>query len=347
MATTQSRAANWRTVLICTAALAAIGGPVATAGAADTVTITNPEPGSRHLIGYDGPVAVDFTGVTEFGDYTVSVTGPDAYSWQVTWTYDGSQHTNNWSFDPTPVAGTYRVAVENQDTAEVAATETFRVDDVHVTESRLASTTFFPLEHDGHKDFAHFLFRTDVRARDTIRVTNRRGRVIRRVRLGALSGERLHRWNWDGRDGRGHLVRPGRYGIHVTAMHGVARDAGATLSVALEALPVHITRRHVGPSPFFPIERDGFRDRTTFRFRTSLRAVDLVQVATRSHRLVRNERLGSLAGHTTHAWVWNGRDGRGHRLRAGTYRVRVVARHFDQKAKSHWIRVVIARRHRR
>ncbi|HEY7135863.1 MAG TPA: hypothetical protein VIB48_12440, partial [Acidimicrobiia bacterium] len=130
MATTQSRAANWRTVLICTAALAAIGGPVATAGAADTVTITNPEPGSRHLIGYDGPVAVDFTGVTEFGDYTVSVTGPDAYSWQVTWTYDGSQHTNSWSFDPTPVAGTYRVAVENQDTAEVAATETFRVDDV-------------------------------------------------------------------------------------------------------------------------------------------------------------------------------------------------------------------------
>jgi flagellar hook assembly protein FlgD len=178
-------------------------------------------------------------------------------------------------------------------------------------------------------------------------VTNHRGRVIRLVRLGALAGERLHRWRWNGRDRRGHLARPGLYGIHVTVTHGVARDAGATHSVAIEALPVHITRRSVGPTPFFPIERDGFRDTTRFRFRTNLRAADLVQVVTHSHRLVRNERIGLLRGHTTHTWVWNGRDGRGHRLRPGTYRIRVVARHFDQKAKSHWLRVVVKRRHRR
>ena len=344
---TTTRAATWRRALICIAVLAATVGPATTAGAAQTVTITSPESGSRHLVGYAGPVAVDFSGVTDFGDYVISVTGPDAYSWQVIWSYDGSQHTNSWNFDPTPVQGTYTVAVENQDTADVAATEAFHVDAVAVIESRLPSATFFPLEHDGHKDFAHFFFRTDLRARDTIRVTNRRGRVIRRVRLGALSGERLHRWKWDGRDGRGHLARAGLYGIHVVAMRGVARDAGATLSVAIDALPVHITRRSVGPTPFFPIERDGFRDATTFRFRTSLRAFDLMQVETRSHRLVRNERLGSLAGHKTHTWVWNGRDGRGHRLRPGTYRIRVVARHFNQSAKSHWLRVVVKRRHRR
>jgi flagellar hook assembly protein FlgD len=86
---------------------------------------------------------------------------------------------------------------------------------------------------------------------------------------------------------------------------------------------------------------------TRFRFRTSLRAADLVQVVTHGHRLVRNERIGLLRGHTTHTWVWNGRDGRGHRVRPGTYRIRVVARHFDQKAKSHWLRVVVKRRHRR
>lgn len=346
--TARSRTANWRTAVICTVLLAATIGPATPAHAASTVTITSPESGSRHLTGYDGPVAVDFTDVTEFGDYTISISGPDAYSWQVIWSFDGSQHANSWNFDPVPVPGTYTVEVENVDMAEVAASSPFHVDAVHVTNSALAPTTFFPLEHDGHKDFARFLFHTDVRARDTIRVTNRRGRVIRRVALGKLSGERVHRWRWDGRDGRGHLVRAGIYGIHVTAVRGVAKDAGAIHSVGIEGLPVHITRRSVGPSPFFPLEHDGFRDTTTFRFRTSLRAFDLIQVVTSTtHRLVRNERIGMRRGKRTHAWVWNGRDGRGHRLRPGTYRIRVVARHFDQKAKSHWLRVVLKRRHHR
>jgi hypothetical protein len=135
-----------------------------------------PGSGTGTLIGYDGPVAVDFTGGTEFGDYTISVTGPDAYFWQVVWSYDGSQHTMSWSFDPVPVQGTYSVEIANADTAEVAASATFHIDAVHVTNSAVASTTFFPLEHDGHKDFVRFFFRTDVRARDTIRVTNRHGR---------------------------------------------------------------------------------------------------------------------------------------------------------------------------
>jgi hypothetical protein len=137
------------------------------------------------------------------------------------------------------------------------------------------------------------------------------------------------------------------YGIHVTAVRGVAADAGPIRSVRIEALPVCIRRRSVGPSPFFPIERDGFRDTTTFRFRTNLRAADLIQVVTSTHRLVRNERIGTRRGRTTHAWTWDGRDGHGHRLRPGTYRIRVVARHFDQKAKSHWLRVVLRRRHHR
>jgi len=340
----RSRTVKWQTAVICTALFAATIGAATPARAASTVTITSPESGSRHLTGYDGPVAVDFTGVTEFGDYTISITGPDAYSWQVIWSYDGSQHTQSWNFDPVPVQGTYAVEVEN-DTAEVVASSTFHVDAVHVTNSAVASTTFFPLEHDGHKDFVRFFFRTDVRSRDTIRVTNRRGRVIRRVVLGKLFGERVHGWKWNGRDGHGHLVRPGIYGIHVTAVRGVAKDAGAIHSVGVEALPVHITRRSVGPSPFFPLERDGFRDTTTFRFRTSLHASDLIQVETSAHRLVRNERIGTLRGHATHAWTWDGRDGRGHRLRPGTYRIRVVAQHFDQKAKSHWLRVVLGRKH--
>jgi flagellar hook assembly protein FlgD len=261
--------------------------------------------------------------------------------------YDGSQHTMSWSFDPVPVQGTYSVEVANADTAEVAASATFHIDAVHVTNSAVASTTFFPLEHDGHKDFVRFFFRTDVRARDTIRVTNRHGRVIRRIALGTLSGERVHGWKWDGRDGRGHLARPGMYGIHVTAVRGVAADAGPLRSVRIEALPVRITRRSVGPSPFFPIDRDRFRDTTTFRFRTNLRAADLIQVVTSTHRLVRNERIGTLRGRTTHAWTWDGRDGRRHRLRPGTYRIRVVASHFGQKAKSHWLRVVLRRKHHR
>ena len=325
----------------CLLGLTVLMVPGAAAGAVDAGVVTSPENGSAHRVGYTGPVSVDLVGVSVTGDYTISVTGPDAYTWQTTWNFDGSQTTNTWSFDPALVRGAYTVDVVAPD-ASHAGGASFRIDDVNVTASRVSAETFFPLERDGHRDFAHFLFRTDARAIDTVRVTNHRGRVIRRISLGSLRGFRAREWKWDGRNATGRKAPPGSYTIRVTAVHGVASAKGVPQAVRLAALPVHVTRRNVGPTPFSPLVHDGDRDTTTFGFRTSLGAVDTIQIANKHGRRVRTARLGKLAGHRTHAWVGDGRSGGGSLVRPGSFRIRVVALHFDRRAQSSWLAVRVA-----
>jgi flagellar hook assembly protein FlgD len=310
---------------------------------AETVVVTSPEAGSAHRIGYSGPVSVDFSGVTTFGVYTISVTGPDAYSWQTIWNFDGSQSTNSWSIDPTMTRGAYEVHVVAPDGTTEVGSATFHIDDVAVVQSSVSSATFFPLEQDGHKDFAHFFFRTDARARDTIRVRNHRGRIVRHVELGALRGNRTHEWRWDGRNRTGRKAPPGVYTIRVVAVRGVAEAQSLSRAVRITALPVHVTRRSIGPTPFYPIERDGDRDTTTFRFRTNLGAVDTVQVVNRHGVRVRTVRLGKLRGQSNHAWTWDGSGRGGRRVRPGTFKIRVVAVHFDKHAASTWLQVVVKR----
>jgi len=329
----------WRVCAVCVVAVIAAAIP-ASAAAADTGVVTGPEDQSAHRVGYTGPVSVDFTGIAATGAYTVSVTGPDAYAWQTTWNFDGSQRTTSWAFDPVPARGTYAIEVLAPDSTPVGAA-TFRVDDVHVTASSVSSETFYPLERDGHKDFAHFSFRTDARARDVVQVTNHRGRVIRRVALGSLGANRAHEWKWDGRNKSGRKAPPGAYAIRVEATHGVARARGVAQTVRLVALPVRITRRSVAPTTFTPRVVDGDRDTTTFAFRTNLRAVDTVQVVNKHGRRVRTVHLGTLSGHRTHTWVWNGRDGRGLLVRPGRFRLRVVALHFDRRAQSSWVTATV------
>jgi flagellar hook assembly protein FlgD len=310
----------------------------APAAAADTGVVTGPEDGSAHRVGYTGPVSVDFTGISTMGAYTVSVAGPNGYAWQATWNFDGSQMTNTWSFDPVPARGTYTVAVLAPNSSPVGGAA-FRVDDVNVTASSVSSETFFPLERDHHKDFAHFFFRTDARARDVVRVTNHRGRVIRTVALGSLSANRTHEWKWDGRNAAGRKAPPGSYTIRVSAVHGVAQARGVPHAVRLVALPVRITRHRVRPASFSPRVHDGVGDTTTFSFRTSVRAVDTIQIVNRHGRRVRTVRLGNLTGHNAHHWVWDGHDGRGRLVRAGWFRIRVAARHFDRRVRSSWVAV--------
>jgi hypothetical protein len=151
-------------------------------------------------------------------------------------------------------------------------------------------------------------------------------------------------WKWDGRTGSGRKVNPGRYTVWVTAVHGVAVDRGAAQTVRLAALPVHVTRRSVGPTPFYPLEQDGYRDATTFRFRTSLGAVDTIQIINRRGVLVRQVRLGKLTGHRTHAWTWTGRNAGGRHVSPGKFRIRVVAVHFDKRAASTWLGVVVKKK---
>jgi flagellar hook assembly protein FlgD len=316
--------------------------PPRPAGAAVPVTITSPADGAAHAPGYTGPVTVDFTG-GDTGTYRISVTGPHGYAWNATWNFDGSQTTSSWSFPAARLAGTYLVTVTAPDET-VAATATFGIDPA-VMASSAAPTPFYPLDRDGFRDAVRFTFRTNTAAADTVRVVNSRGRTIRIAEVGALSGTASHSWWWHGRKNDGRRVQPGIFHLHLVAIADERKLRGPVVAVRARALAPRINGSSVAPSPFFPIERDGYRDTTTFRFSTNVRASDTVRVRGPGGRIVRIARLGILKGHGhPHLWTWNGANNGGEVVGPGTYRIKVVSVYYGQKVVSAWRKVVLKRK---
>jgi hypothetical protein len=69
-----------------------------------------------------------------------------------------------------------------------------------------------------------------TQANATVRVRNPAGHVVRRKALGTLEAG-THSWKWGGRNGSGHLVKPGRFTITFSARaHGIT-DAGRPRAV--------------------------------------------------------------------------------------------------------------------
>jgi flagellar hook assembly protein FlgD len=327
-------------ILGCVGAATLVAGAPATAAA--PVTITSPGDGTSHAAGYTGPLGVDFTG-GDLGSYTLSIAGPSGYSWQTSWNDDGGQATNSWSFRPAWLAGTYQVTVTAPDSS-VAASASFVVDPA-VLASSVAPSSFYPLEADGFRDVARFSFRTNAVAADTVRVVNAIGRTIRIKHLGALTGSSAHSWVWGGRKDGGERVQPGVFHIHLVAMTDERKLRGPIVAVRVRALLPRIARVSVAPSPFFPIEHDGYRDSTTFTFSTNVRAADTVRVRAPSGRIIRIAALGVLKGHgRVHAWVWNGDNNAGTVMRPGKYKIKVVSVYYGQKAVSPWRLVVLKRK---
>ena len=312
------------------------------AGAAAPVAITSPADGGNHAPGYTGPVSVDFTG-GDTGTYTISVAGPHGYAWDTSWNFDGSQTTSSWSFPAARLAGTYMVTVTAPDDT-TAATAMFEITPA-VLASSAAPTPFYPLERDGFRDAVRFTFRTNATAADTVRVVNSRGRAIRIAGLGSLSGTASHSWIWHGRKDNGVRVKPGIFRLHLVAVTDERKLRGPVVVVRVRALAPRINGSSVAPSPFYPIERDGYRDTTTFRFSTNVRASDTIRVRGPGGRIVRIARLGLLKGHGhRHTWAWNGTNNGGELLAPGTYRIKVVSVYYGQKVVSAWRTVVLKRK---
>jgi flagellar hook assembly protein FlgD len=312
------------------------------AGAAAPVTITSPADGVSHPPGYTGPVSVDFAG-GDTGTYAISITGPHGYAWRTTWDFDGSQTTNSWSFPRALLAGTYVIRVAAPDDT-TASTATFGINPT-VLASSAAPTPFYPLEQDGFRDALRFTFRTNVAAADTVRVVNGLGRTIRIARVGALSGTVSHSWAWGGRKDNGARVQPGVFRLHLVAVADERKLRGPVVAVRVRALAPRINGSSVAPSPFYPIERDGYRDTTTFRFSTNVRASDTIRVRGPGGRIVRIARLGVLKGHGhPHTWMWNGRNNGGVLLQPGIYGIKVVSVYYGQKVVSAWRTAVLKRK---
>lgn len=329
-------------IIVALLALAVVVLGTGSAGASQPVAITSPAEGISHAPGYAGPLGIDFTG-GDTGTYTISVTGPHGYAWTTTWNFDGSQATNSWVFPGARLAGTYAVTVTAPDDT-VAATATFLINPA-VLASSAAPTPFYPLEQDGFRDALRFSFRTNIAAADTVRIVNSRGRAIRIAEVGALSGTASHSWVWHGRKNNGVRVQPGVFRAHLVAVADERKLRGPVVVVRVRALAPRINGSSVAPSPFSPIERDGYRDTTTFRFSTNVRASDTIRVRGPGGRIVRLVRLGALKGHShPHSWAWNGTNNGGEVLSPGTYRIKVVSVYYGQKVVSAWRNVVLKRK---
>jgi flagellar hook assembly protein FlgD len=329
-------------IVVALFALALVVLGTGAAGAAAPVAITSPADGVSHPPGFAGPVSVDLTG-GDTGTYTVSVTGPHGYEWHTTWDFDGSQTTNSWPFPQARLAGRYVVTVTAPDDT-TAATATFGINPAVLTSSA-APTPFYPLEHDAFRDALRFTFRTNIAAVDTVRVVNSRGRAIRIAKLGALNGTSSHSWAWHGRKNNGVRVQPGIFRVHLVALADERKLRGPVVVVRVRALAPRINGSSVAPSPFYPIERDGYRDTTTFRFSTNVRATDTIRVRGPGGRIVRIARLGVLRGHAhPHTWSWNGTNNGAEVLSPGTYRIKVVSVYYGQKVVSAWRKVVLKRK---
>ena len=178
-----------------------------------------------------------------------------------------------------------------------------------------------------------------------MRVVNSLGRTIRIAKVGALGGTASHAWSWGGRKDDGTRVQPGLFRLHLVAVADERKLRGPVVVVRVRAFAPRINGSSVAPSPFSPIERDGHRDTTTFRFSTNARASDTIRV-----RGPGGESSGSCVSASSkattvhHTWAWNGTNNGGAKLQPGTYRIKVVSVYYGQKVVSDWRTAVLKRK---
>jgi hypothetical protein len=84
-----------------------------------------------------------------------------------------------------------------------------------------------------------------------------------------------------------------------------------------------VTDLSASPDAFYPLVRDGYRDRATVGFRLSKNTEVALRVQ-RDGRTVRSQRWGSLAA-GRHTWTWNGRRNNGEKTLPGRYKVLLTA----------------------
>jgi flagellar hook assembly protein FlgD len=75
-------------------------------------------------------------------------------------------------------------------------------------------------------------FRLAHTARLTWTIRSAKGKIVRRIRTQTYRTGTVLRLRWDGKDSRGHYVRPGRYAFTLTASaHRYSRTARGSVRV--------------------------------------------------------------------------------------------------------------------
>jgi hypothetical protein len=294
----------WLVIAILIATIVTPG----TAIAAD-VAIQSPLAGGKHPAPYSGPLTVDFTGATP-DTYTLTVSGAN-YSWVADHVYDGENHSFSQPFHPIGEPGDYTAVVEDSSETEIAsvAFSVLGTDNAAITSPNQGQTFLAPFAGNIAVNWSSI---SDPD--DTYRVDIER------------NGFPYKSCPYDGaglEDTTTHCslssVGVGQYDASVFNGTGEELD-----HVSFNVVPrLTLTDVRVGPSTFYPLVRDGFRDTTTVRFRTNKDSRNRVHVIKGNRTLKRVELANQSAG--SHQWTWNGKDGAERKVKPGYYKLQVIA----------------------
>jgi flagellar hook assembly protein FlgD len=304
------------------------------AAGASTATIVFPGDGSHVLVGFTGPINLNFDTDLTPGTFTITVTGP-SYTNSQPITVNEPGTVGGLTIPAATTPGSYTIEVDEGVTA--IATNVFTVDPVvRVTATSASPSTFLPYERDMVRDSTTGQFTLNTQANAKVRVRNRAGHIVRHQAFGTLALG-THTWKWGGKNDNGRLVKPGRYTITFSARaHGIT-NAGNPIAVRAQ-VGLHVTKSSVSPINFYPIKRDGYRDATIFSFTTSRRSNDRLEIKNSSGNVIRHISLGYKGAGRHHA-SWRGTNDSGGKVRPGTYHIRVVAETKVQLKYSHWQKV--------
>jgi hypothetical protein len=318
-------------VSFAAAALAAGGAP-GSAQAAATVEILAPADGSAHAAPFEGPVTVRFTGVSGSESFGLGIVGPDGYAWDldsVTPTVDGMQ---DFPITPATNAGTYTATVTDV-SQTVLATASFTVTKPNAAAITPGPGSELPPGYEGGLSVSWTSI-SNVGHSYRVELAHAGERIV----SCAFAGLGLEGTTTTCATG---VLGPGSY--TAAAIDGTTDERFATSTFRVLAPPpaprLRIVAQAVSRRSFYPLRRDGFRDKVTFSFLTNLSAAVTVSVRTPAGKIVRRKSLGTLAGGERHVWTWGGRNDRGKRVDVGRYRIRIRARRGDQKVKGRGVEV--------
>jgi flagellar hook assembly protein FlgD len=308
-------------LVVALAVLGAIMFPAAASSAA-TVAIVSPADGARYDGRFAGPMVVDFSGA-DAGTYTVGVTGA-SYGWSTTFHNDGTATRVEFAIDPVSAPGGYEARVTGPGGASAA------------------SASFF------------------VRAAEAATVVRPEAGAVRLV---GYDGPAVVRWesvdatanygvSLDGANAPEGVIcayagaslplgetscqlpKLGRGGYRVV-VRNLTDDRVIATSGDFQVDALRAVSASVSPPTFYPIERDGYRDKVVLRFATNFAASNTVRIQRVANgKTIRTIKLGRQRADRTHVFEWGGKNDRGRRVKPGRYLIRLRSRNGAQRAES-------------
>lgn len=211
--------------------------PLGNAVGSGMPTIASPVYSASVASGFTGPLTVGFSNAPT-GTYLATLDCGTTHQTHK-FRYDGSLNVQQWRFTALRGPVTCNAAVDNN--AGNSAASMFRVaaPPLVLDNTSIGPWPFYPIVHDGYRDYATFSYRINRTANIMVQVVTAHGSVIRRVQLGTqYPGQ--HHWLWNGRKNDGSATPAATYKeqIYATANRTVSTTRYVQVATALRSRAV-------------------------------------------------------------------------------------------------------------